>query len=55
MWDHEGHEIEYWQKRAEQARAMVPNLTSEESRRLMMQVAESYDRLTAKAESKKKL
>jgi len=53
MWDHQGHEAEHWQRRAEEARAMAANLTSEESRRLMRQVAESYDRLAAEAEKKR--
>lgn len=55
MWEHEGHEVEYWRSRAANARAMAVNLTSEDSRRLMMQIAESYDEFAANAERNRKI
>jgi len=55
MWDHWHDEAEHWRIRAEQARAMVANLTSEESRRLMVRAAASYDKLAVKAEREQKL
>jgi hypothetical protein len=54
MWEHENHAADHWHSRAAQARAMAANLTSEESRRLMLQVAEAYDQLAAKAERERK-
>jgi hypothetical protein len=49
MWDHAGHEVEYWQGRAAESRAMAADLTSEGSRRLMTSVIDCYDRLAARA------
>ena len=52
MWNHAGHEVESWQWRAAEARAMAVNLTSEESRWLMLRVAETYDEMARRAECK---
>lgn len=55
MWDHAGHEVEYWQRRAAESRAMTADITSEGSRRLMASVIECYDRLAARAATERLL
>ena len=50
MWVHESHAVDYWRCRAEEARAALGTLTSKESCRLMLEAADCYDKLVAKAE-----
>lgn len=50
MSDHDADEVEYSRNRAANARALAFSLTSEEARRLMVPLAESYDELAVKAE-----
>ena len=44
------HDAEHWRKRAEEARTLADRLTDLESRRVMLEIAKSYDELAARAE-----
>ncbi len=37
------HGVTYWRNRAEEARALAQELATEEAKRIMLSVAESYD------------
>ena len=39
----------YWHQRAEEARAMAKQMSSELSKKMMLKVADDYDRLAIKA------
>jgi hypothetical protein len=45
LWDHT-----HWRERAEQARAMAERMEDPESVRIILGIAESYDRLADRAE-----
>jgi len=45
LWDHT-----HWRERAEQARAMAERMDDPESLRIILGIAESYDRLADRAE-----
>lgn len=44
---------EHWRSRAEEARATADQMHDLESRRVMLGIAEGYDKLAARAESRK--
>jgi hypothetical protein len=44
-------DIVYWRQRAEQARVQADRLADLESRRMMLAIAENYDRLADRAET----
>ena len=48
------HDAEHWRKRAEEARTLADRMTDLESRRVMLEIAKSYDELAARAETKDK-
>ena len=48
------HDAEHWRKRAEESRALASRMTDQESRRVMLEIAKSYDELAARAETKDK-
>jgi hypothetical protein len=52
-WIHESDAAEYWERQANEARALATGLTSAASRRLIQQVADTYDRLAARAKEAK--
>jgi hypothetical protein len=43
---------EHWRARAEEARAAAANIVDLDSRRLMLEVASTYDRLAVQAEAR---
>jgi hypothetical protein len=43
------HDAEYWRKRAKDARTLADRMTDVESRRVMLEIAKSYDELAARA------
>ena len=43
---------EYWLARAEEARLLVKTLTDPEARRLMLSIAEGYERLAEHAQTR---
>jgi hypothetical protein len=45
---------EHWLKRAEEARALAGELTDSEARRMMLNIADGYDRLAKRAEARAK-
>ena len=46
------HGVTYWRSRAEEARAVAEHLTTAEAKRIMLSVAESYDKLADGAEER---
>ena len=48
------HDAEHWRKRAEESRALAGRMMDLESRRVMLEIAKSYDELAARAETKDK-
>jgi hypothetical protein len=46
------HGVTYWRNRAEEARALAQELATEEAKRIMLSVAESYDSLAEGAEER---
>jgi lipopolysaccharide biosynthesis regulator YciM len=47
-------DAEHWRKRAEEARRLAERMMDLESRRVMLEIAKSYDELAARAETKDK-
>jgi hypothetical protein len=45
--------VKHWQDRAEEARVHAAQLTDPEARRMMLEVANSYDKLAARAEERR--
>jgi hypothetical protein len=45
---------EHWLKRAEEARTLAGELTDSEARRMMLNIADGYDRLAKRAEARAK-
>jgi len=45
---------EHWQERAEEARSIAEQLSDPESRRMMLRIAEDYERLATHASRRKK-
>jgi hypothetical protein len=45
---------EHWRDRAEEARATAEQMHDSESKRLMLGIAEDYEKLAARAENRKK-
>ena len=45
---------EHWRKRAEQARTSADRMSDLESRRVMFEIAKSYDELAVRAEARNK-
>jgi len=45
------HDAEHWRKRAEEARRLAERMMDLESRRVMLEIAKSYDELAARAET----
>jgi hypothetical protein len=43
------HDAEHWRKRAEESRTLADRMTDLESRRVMLEIAKSYDELAARA------
>ena len=48
------HDANHWRKRAEEARTLADRMTDLESRRVMFEIAKSYDELAARAEIRNK-
>ena len=48
------HDAEHWRKRAEEARRLAERMMDLESRRVMLEIAKSYDELAVRAETKDK-
>ena len=48
------HDAEHWRKRAEESRALAGRMTDQKSRRVMLEIAKSYDELAARAEARNK-
>jgi lipopolysaccharide biosynthesis regulator YciM len=48
------HDAEHWRKRAEEARRLAERMMDLESRRVMLEIAKSYDELAARAETRNK-
>jgi hypothetical protein len=48
------HDAGHWRKRAEKARILAGRMTDLESRRVMLEIAKSYDELAARAEARNK-
>jgi hypothetical protein len=46
------HGVTYWRSRAEEARAVAEHLTTLEAKRIMLDVAEGYDKLAEVAEER---
>jgi len=46
------HGVTYWRDRADEARALAQDLTSLEVKRIMLNIAESYEKLAAGAEQR---
>jgi hypothetical protein len=46
------HGVTYWRSRGEEARAVAEHLTTPEAKRIMLSVAESYDKLAEGAEER---
>jgi len=47
-------DAEHWRKRAKEARALAERMTDLESRRMILEIAKSYDELAARAEARNK-
>ena len=48
------HDAEHWRKRAEESRALSGRMTDQVSRRVMLEIAKSYDELATRAEARNK-
>ena len=48
------HDAKHWRKRAEEARTLADRMMDLESRRVMLEIAKSYDELAARAETRNK-
>jgi len=48
------HDAEHWRKRAEEARRLAERMMDLESRRVMLEIAKSYDELASRAKARKK-
>jgi hypothetical protein len=46
------HGVTYWRNRAEEARAVAEQLTTPAARRVMLDIAEGYDKLAEGAEER---
>jgi hypothetical protein len=52
MSTHQHHTSEYWHERATEARAVAENMSSAETRRMMLAIAADYDRLSERAKAR---
>jgi hypothetical protein len=46
------NDVTHWRNRAEEARGLAAHLTNSEARRVMLSVAEGYDRLAQDGEAR---
>jgi hypothetical protein len=49
---HSINDPEHWRKRAEEARAVADDITDPDSRRMMLGIADDYEKLAKRAEQR---